>query len=40
MASIVAATLAKGGINPLTKKRIFKEDEVRNCLSIMLCCGM
>jgi len=38
--SIFAATLANGGVNPLTGKRIFKASTVRNCLSIALSCGM
>lgn len=40
MASIIAATLANGGTNPLTKDRIFDPNHVRDCLSIMMCCGM
>uniref|UniRef100_A0A0A9WBV0 glutaminase n=1 Tax=Lygus hesperus TaxID=30085 RepID=A0A0A9WBV0_LYGHE len=40
MMSIVAATLAYGGINPLTNERIFSSDVVRRCLSLMASCGM
>jgi len=38
--SVVAATLANGGLNPFTGKRIFSERTVRNCLSLMASCGM
>ena len=38
--SILAATLANGGINPLTNEKIFESDNVKNCLSIMNSCGM
>ena len=38
--SIVAATLANGGVNPLTGERIFSDTTVRNCLSLMNSCGM
>ena len=38
--SVVAATLANGGINPLTGDKIFSDTTVRNCLSLMNSCGM
>lgn len=39
-ASIMAATLANGGVNPLTQKRVFSSSTVRDCLSLMYSCGM
>ena len=38
--SIVAATLANNGVNPLTGKRILSAQTVQDTLSIMNCCGM
>ena len=38
--SIVAATLANGGINPFTSEKIWKPSTVKNVLSMMLMCGM
>jgi glutaminase len=38
--AIVAATLANGGVCPLTNERIFKSETVKNCLSLMASCGM
>eukprot|EP00008_Paramoeba_atlantica_P014749 CAMPEP_0201475796 /NCGR_PEP_ID=MMETSP0151_2-20130828/1157_1 /ASSEMBLY_ACC=CAM_ASM_000257 /TAXON_ID=200890 /ORGANISM="Paramoeba atlantica, Strain 621/1 / CCAP 1560/9" /LENGTH=511 /DNA_ID=CAMNT_0047855991 /DNA_START=92 /DNA_END=1627 /DNA_ORIENTATION=- len=39
-AAIIAATLANGGTNPLTGKKIFSSETVRDCLSLMFSCGM
>jgi glutaminase len=36
----LAATLANGGENPITGEKIFDPFHVRNCLSLMLTCGM
>ncbi len=38
--AIVASTLAKGGVNPLTGERIFDANTVKHCLSLMNSCGM
>eukprot|EP00002_Diphylleia_rotans_P012828 TRINITY_DN2505_c0_g3_i5.p1 TRINITY_DN2505_c0_g3~~TRINITY_DN2505_c0_g3_i5.p1 ORF type:complete len:955 (+),score=137.49 TRINITY_DN2505_c0_g3_i5:72-2936(+) len=38
--SILAATLANDGVNPITGKRVFKSTTVKNCLSLMYSCGM
>jgi len=38
--SIVAATLANGGVNPFTAERVFMPDTVTRILSIMFSCGM
>ncbi|MGX1778223.1 glutaminase A [Nocardia brasiliensis] len=38
--SVVAATLANAGINPISGDRVFSVDTVQKCLSLMSSCGM
>ncbi len=38
--AIVASTLANGGRNPLTNKKVFSSQTTKNCLSLMNSCGM
>lgn len=38
--SILAATLAKGGVNPFSGEKVFESSTIKNCLSLMNSCGM
>ncbi|MGX9884232.1 glutaminase A [Streptomyces sp. NPDC002276] len=40
MLAVVAATFANGGVCPLTGDRIFSQETVQHCLSLMSSCGM
>jgi glutaminase len=38
--AVMGATLANGGVNPITGQRAIKAEHVKDLLSIMLSCGM
>jgi len=36
---VVGATLANGGVNPITRERVFSPETIRSCFSVMTSCG-
>ena len=40
MGAVIAATLANGGVCPMTGEQVFKKETVTNCLTLMFSCGM
>jgi glutaminase len=38
--SVIAGTLANGGVCPMTGERVFSPDAVQNLLSLMYSCGL
>jgi glutaminase len=38
--SVIAATFANGGVCPITNRRVFNAETVKDCLSLMYSCGM